>query len=282
MGPASGPLVAGTLASAREHGVPHERLDTPALERRFPALRRLEDAVGVYEPGGGWLHPERAVAACLRLASQGGVMLRFDEPVVHWAPDGDGVVVKTARDRHHARRLLLATGPWMPELLGEAVPGLTVERQVQHWFAPAPGMTADAGRLPIFIRQVVEGVFYALPPAGDGSEIKVAVHHDGADTTPGAVRRTVSPEEVAAAHALLARYAPALAGPHRRAAVCLYTNSRDGDFVIDRHPEHPAVLVASPCSGFGFKFATAVGEILADLLQDRTPALDLAPFRIRP
>ncbi len=277
VGPEAGTIVGGTLASARAHDVTHDRIAGDDLARRFPALRRLEGAVGVFEPGAGWLDPERSVGACLRLATARGVTLRFDEPLERWEPDGEGVTVTTARDRYRARRLLLTAGPWMPELLGDAGSSLSVERQVQHWFAPA---TADAAHLPILIREVPEGVFYALPPAGDGREIKVAVHHDGARTTPASVLRTVSPGEIAAAHALLERYVPALAGVHRRAAVCLYTNSRDGHFVIDRHPAHRAVIVASPCSGFGFKFASAVGEVLADLLQDRTPAFDLSPFRI--
>jgi sarcosine oxidase len=279
VGPAEGALVAGTLGSARAHGVAHEVLDAHVLARRFPALRQVEGAVGVLEPGGGWLDPERSVAASLRLAAQRGVTLRFDEPVERWDRDGDGLVVTTTRARYQARRLLLAAGPWLPALLGEAAGGaaFTVERQVQHWFAPA---SDDAVRLPIFIRQVPEGVFYAFPPAGDGAAIKMAVHHDGAPTTPDTVRRSVSPQEVATARALLERYVPALAGAHRRAEVCLYTNAADGQFVIDRHPARPGVVVASPCSGFGFKFASAVGEILADLLQDRTPAFDLTPFRI--
>jgi sarcosine oxidase len=277
VGPEAGAIVGGTLASAREHDVAHERIDSDELVRRFPALHGVEGAVGVFEPGAGWLDPERSVAACLRLAAARGAALRFDEPLERWEPDGDGVTVTTRHGRYHARRLLLAAGPWMPELVHETATALSVERQVQHWFAPA---TSDAARLPIFIRQVPEGVFYALPPAGDGREIKVAVHHDGDRATPATVPRTVSQAEIAAARALLERYVPALAGAHRRAAVCLYTNSPDGHFVIDCHPLHRAVIVASPCSGFGFKFASAVGEILADLLQDRTPQFDLSPFRI--
>lgn len=275
VGALESPLLAGTLASAREHGIAHELLAASDIARRFPALHRLDDAVAVFEPGGGWLDPERCVAASLRLAAERGASLRFAEPVERWEPDGDGVVVVTARDRYRARRLLLAAGPWMPGLLDGAGISLSVERQVQHWFSAA---SADAARLPIFIRQVPAGVFYALPPVGD--EIKVAVHHSGAATTPSTVDRSVSPAETEGVRALLERYAPALAGAHRRAAVCLYTNSPDGHFVIDRHPEHPAVVVASPCSGFGFKFASAVGEVLADLLQDRPAAFDLAPFRI--
>ncbi|MGH7615566.1 MAG: FAD-dependent oxidoreductase, partial [Gemmatimonadales bacterium] len=173
--------------------------------------------------------------------------------------------------------LLLCAGPWMPELLGSVGATLAVERQVQHWFAPAREVAAFA-RMPTFIRQTQEAVFYALPPTG--GIIKVAVHHDGARATPDTVRRTVSGEEIDATRVLLQRYIPALAGEHRRAAVCLYTNSADGDFVIDRHPAHRTVLVASPCSGFGFKYASAIGEILADLLAGGTSWYDLAPFRI--
>jgi sarcosine oxidase len=167
----------------------------------------------------------------------------------------------------------------MPQLLGAAGRGLSVERQVQHWFEPVGHAGA---RLPVFIRQTGESVFYAVPPAAraDGA-IKVAVHHDGAPTTPETVQREVGPEEVAATRRLLERYVPALAGAHRASVVCLYTNSADGHFVIDRHPQHPSVVVASPCSGFGFKFASAVGEILAGMLLDEAAgALDLAPFGI--
>ena len=280
VGPPEGTLVAGTLAGARTYGIAHELLDAAALVARAPALRHLEGSVGVFEPGGGWLHPERIVAASLRLAAARGAALRFEEPLERWEPDGEGVQVATPHGRYRAGRLLLAAGPWMPGLLGDQA-GLTVERQVQHWFVPAPGRETEAAACPIFIRETPEAVFYALPPAGDGQVIKVAVHHEGAVTTPDTVRREVAPEEISAARSLLARYTPALAGAHRRAAVCLYTNSRDGHFVLDRHPAHPAVIIASPCSGFGFKFASVVGEILADLLTDRTPAFDVAPFRLR-
>lgn len=279
VGPPDSGLVAGTLASARQHGINHEVLDAAALARRYPALHDLSAAIGVFEPGAGWLDPEGAVAAALHYAAARGIELRFDEPVMRWEADGEGVRVTTARGTYAAGRLLLCAGAWMPELLGAAGRGLSVERQVQHWFEPV----SPAGRaLPVFIRQTGEAVFYAVPPAAraDGA-IKVAVHHDGAPTTPETVQREVGPEEVAATRRLLARYVPALAGAHRASVVCLYTNSADGQFVIDRHPDHRSVVVASPCSGFGFKFASAVGEILAGMLLDQTvPALDLAPFRI--
>jgi len=279
VGPPDGGLVAGTLASARQHDINHDLLDPSALARRYPALQDTDGAIGVLEPGAGWLDPEGAVAAALRHAATRGIELRFDEPVTRWEPSGDGVRVTTTRGTYAAGRLLLAAGAWMPDLAGVAGRGLSVERQVQHWFDPA----SDAARsLPVFIRETEAAVFYALPPAAraDGA-IKMAVHHDGAPTTPETVRRDVAGDEVSAARRLLQRYAPALAGAHRASAVCLYTNSSDGQFVIDRHPAHRSVVVASPCSGFGFKFASAVGEIIAGLLLDEEAGgFDLTPFRI--
>ena len=277
VGAPTSPVITGTLASARAHDVAHERIPTGQLALRYPLLEGLDGAVGVLEPGGGWLDPERCVAACLGHAAKNGIDLRFDEAIERWEPDGDGVAVTTARGRYRGERLLLSAGPWMPELLGTVGATLGVERQVQHWFSPARGAAAFA-RMPIFIWQTPKAVFYALPQSG--GTIKVAVHHDGECTTPDTVRRTVSDEEIEATRVLLQRHIPALAGEHRRAAVCLYTNSADGDFVIDWHPSHHSVLVASPCSGFGFKFASAIGEILADLLTGGTSWYDLAPFRI--
>lgn len=269
-------VVGGTLASAREHAIVHEVLPEAALARRYPAFRRLEGAIGVLEPGAGWLNPERCVAASLAHAAAHGVELRYDEPLLRWEPSGTGVTVTTPKARYHAGRLLLAAGPWMPALLGDQGSMLSVERQVQHWFTPQDPAALNV--MPIFIRQAGDTVFYALPPVG--GDTKVAVHHAGDPTTPDTVRRDVLPQEVAAVRALLQQYVPAIAGAHRRAAVCLYTNSRNGHFVLDRHPEHDAVLVASACSGFGFKFASAVGEALADLLTDRVPSLDVTAFRL--
>jgi sarcosine oxidase len=271
-------VVSGTLASAREHAVTHELLSESTLARRYPALRRLEGAIGVLEPGAGWLNPERCVAASLRYAAAHGVELRFDEPLLHWEPDGTGVSVTTPNGRYSADRLLLAAGPWMPALLNDRGSMFSLERQVLHWFTPQDPPALES--MPIFIRQAGDTVFYALPPVG--ADTKVAVHHAGDPTTPETVQRDVLPDEVAAVRALLEQYVPAIAGTHRRAAVCLYTNSRTGHFVIDQHPEHGAVLVASACSGFGFKFASAIGEILAHLLTDRPPGLDIIDFRMAP
>jgi glycine/D-amino acid oxidase-like deaminating enzyme len=121
--------------------------------------------------------------------------------------------------------------------------------------------------------------FYGFPDLGHG--VKLAMHHGGEVVEPDRVRRDVGDDEVASIRELVRRHVPAADGPLRDATVCLYTNTPDGHFWIDAHPTHPGVLVASACSGHGFKFASAIGEILADLVTRGDTAFDLTPFRAR-
>ena len=110
--------------------------------------------------------------------------------------------------------------------------------------------------------------------------MKVALHHHGEPADPDALRRTVAPEEIAYVRALLRTFMPAADGALADTAVCMYTNTPDEHFVIDRHPAHAQVVIASPCSGHGFKFASAIGEQVADLVLDAPSAFDLSPFRV--
>jgi glycine/D-amino acid oxidase-like deaminating enzyme len=121
-------------------------------------------------------------------------------------------------------------------------------------------------------------VFYTIPDFGDG--FKAGIHHDGERVDPDTVRREPAPDDEARVRALLARFVPSANGPLRDARVCLYTNAPDGHFLLDRHPASPRVLVVSPCSGHGFKFAPAIGEAAADLVTDGRSRFDLAPFAL--
>ncbi len=120
--------------------------------------------------------------------------------------------------------------------------------------------------------------FYGFPDLGDG--VKVAVHHQGETTPPDAVRREVGDDDTEAVRLLLRRFLPAADGQMKSAVVCMYTNTPDEHFILDHHPVHPQVLIASPCSGHGFKFSAVIGEIAATLLRDRTPSFDLSLFKL--
>jgi sarcosine oxidase len=286
LGPRDGAVVSGALASARRHGLAHEELDATEVTRRFPAFHPTPGMVGVWEPRAGYLVPERAVAAHLALAAQHGAELRTGESVLRWEAGGDRVEYVTARSGAHAtyaaRRLVLAAGAWTRRLLEpELQLPLVVERVVQHWFRPARDAELFApDRFPIFICEYAPGLaWYGFPDAGEG--VKAALHHHGElGVDPDVLRREVAPEEVAAVRALLRTFMPAADGPLLDSAVCMYTNTPDEHFVVDVHPAHPEVVIASPCSGHGFKFSSAIGELVADLATGGRTGFDLTPFRI--
>lgn len=280
IGARDGTFVAKSKESADVHGVRYEILSPAEIRRRFPAFRPSEEMVGFYEARAGILGPELCVQACLDYARAGGVEIRFDEPLIRWAPKGKGVTVSTPRGRYTTGRLLLAAGPWMLDTLTQVGVPVTAERIVMHWFAPAGDAAAfDAARCPIALWEFGANAAFASFPVEEG-EIKTTIHHGGEPTTPDRVRRDVGADEVAAMRSMLQRFLPGANGAHRRSAVCLYTNVGGGDFLIDAHPEHRQVLLASPCSGFGFKFASAIGELLTQLLVDGKTKWDLRPFGI--
>jgi sarcosine oxidase len=209
-----------------------------------------------------------------------GATLAFDEPILDWTARSDDVEVRTAFGRHRAHRLILAAGAWMASDLPRTALPLTVARQTMFWLRPSDlsGVFSPA-RCPVWLWETRAGpVYYGFPDLGDGP--KVARHHGGAVTTPEGVRREVAADEAEHLLAFLAASIPGLHGQVTDARVCLYTNTPDEHFVLDRHPEHRHVLLASPCSGHGFKFAPAIGEALADLAMDRAPRYDLGPFRV--
>jgi sarcosine oxidase len=280
LGPPAGMLVAGTLRSAAEHGLPHEVLSAEQVHARYPAFQLVEGFVGVVDPRAGFLRPEACTEAHLALAAGHGAELRFGEPVTAWEADGAGVRVRTPAGTYGARQLLLTAGAWTRELLPELKLPLAVERQVPFWFDAAGG-EYEPERCPIYAWEHTPGfIGYGFPRLERG--VKAALMHQGeVFEDPDGVRRAVDAGEVEPLRAALRQVLPGLAeAPVRGGQVCLFTNTPDGDFLVDFHPEHPQVLLSSPCSGHGFKFASALGEIHADLLLDGRSRFDLSPFRL--
>lgn len=282
IGPSDGMVVAGTLRSVREHHLPHEVLTPAQVRERFPAFRLASNLVAVLDPRAGYLDPEACNKAHLDAARAAGAETRFDEPVLEWNPDGEGVRIRTGAGTYTAHRLVLAAGAWNTGLARDLQLPLTVERQTVFWLEPSGSpYTYEAERFPIYAYEYKAGhICYGFPRLPRG--VKASVMHSG-DTArdPDSVERTVNDDEAKPLRAALRPVLPELAeAPVRDRGVCLFTNTPDHDFIIDFHPLLPQVLISSPCSGHGFKFASAIGELQADLLTTGRSRFDLSPFRI--
>ena len=280
IGPADGVLVSGSRLSAVEHGVTHEMLSAADVRRRWPAYDPPDSHVALFELRAGLLLPEACVETYLDLARSGGAATHLGERVIDWNASGGGVTVRTDRAMYYGDRLVLTSGAWLPSLVRDVSLPLTIERQMFHWFEPTAHRELHHGdRCPLALWEFEPDRMVAMfPDLGDG--VKTGVHHEGEQTDPASVRRTTSREEDAGIRHLLARLMPDAAGRQLEARVCLYTNTPDKDFLIDAHPRHANVFLVSPCSGHGFKFASAIGEIAAELAAHGESKFDLTPFRL--
>jgi sarcosine oxidase len=253
-------VVSGSLRSAREHGLAHEILDAAAIRRRFTPLTPDANTVALFEHEAGIVFPEEAIRAHLDFAVDNGAQVHFDERVEDWHPaPGGHIEVRTSKGRYECERLILAPGSWAQSLFKIGWLPLDVEPQQLHWFEPAGGEAPFApDRFPIYIWDLGNGVQFYGFPADDDGRVKVAFF-----------RSKVKGEE--AMRAALQPCIPALrSGVLVETVACKYTLTPDQHFVIGTHPEFEHVTIASPCSGHGYKFASVIGEILADLAIDGT------------
>jgi sarcosine oxidase len=282
IGQEGGKLVTGTLRSAREHGLDFEMLDAKTVSRRYPAFELGDDLIAVRDPRAGWVDPERCNAAHLKVAARGGAELRFEEAVISWSATDAGVEVTTGRDRYTADRLVLSVGARLKELGSGLMLPLEVERQAVFWLDPGGNLDRyHRSVFPIYAYEYKPGnICYGFPLLPRG--VKASVMHSGEKPkSADEVNRAVGEGEVNALRSALAPVLPELSRARvRESDVCLFTNTPDHDFIIDFHPKHPNVLISSACSGHGFKFASAVGDIQADLVMGVKPGLDLEPFRL--
>ena len=274
-------LVTGALASAARHGLNVEVITAGEIERRFPAFAVAPGMIGVFERSAGMLFPEACIGAYLGLARSLGAKVRVNTRVLGLSRSAGGIIAETDAGPIAARSVVVCAGAWARPLLasiGIEVP-LAVTRQTMHWLE----QSGDAGvrgpdSFPVaLIEHAVDRMFYAMPDTGDG--VKVAIHHEGAVVSPDAVDRAIHPSDTEPVEELSARFLPGVAGRIRESLVCLYTNTPDHDFVVDVADGMPNVVVISACSGHGFKFASAIGEVAAQLALGESSDVDLSDFR---
>jgi sarcosine oxidase len=265
VGPPGGELIPGVLRSARQHGLPYDVMSGREAGERYPQFRPDDDSMVFFERAAGVLFADRCIEAHVRLAREKGTEFRFDEGVTQWKPSGDGVKVVTAKGEYQADRVVAAAGPWTPALFR---PGfrLACERQVPFWFRAREDERRNhlPAKMPVFIwEEPGRRYFYGIPDIGEG--VKVAEHHGGRSVDPESVGREVEASDRAPVEDFAHRRLTGLEPEPSAWTTCLYTNTDDGNFVIDQHPEDGRVILVSACSGHGFKFSSVLGEVVSKM-----------------
>jgi sarcosine oxidase len=274
-------LVEGSIRSCIEHDLAHEVLDAAGLHQRFPGYRFPTGTAACFQPDGGFLLPERCVVAHAEAALRAGAELHGHEQVLEWATGSSGITVRSDRASYRCERLVVAAGAWIADLVPALAGYAVAERQVLGWFQPHRPELFQPARFPVFNAEVEEGRYYGFPVFGVPGFKLGRYHHLDQRGHPDDLRAPPGADDEAALRRFTDRYVPDAAGPTLGLRTCLFTNTADEHFVIDHHPDHREVVVASPCSGHGFKFSSVVGEIVADLsMHGRTPH-DIGLFGMR-
>lgn len=262
-------IVTGSTRAARLYGLPVQYLSAPDMRRRYPMLRVRDGEHGVFEPEGGVVFPERAISAHLDVAQSFGAELRFNTAMNSWQRQGDLIEIDLSGDeRLYARALVLTLGPWFAQAMREAGVSIEIQRNVQAWFEPQSAAYA-AGAFPAFFieRDDLPAPLYGFPDFGGG--VKAAFHGLGDITSPRDLQRDIDIAlDVEPLADALESWMPGAASHFLEGKACMYALTPDRHFVVDTHPTSARVILCGGFSGHGFKFASVIGEIAAELAVD--------------
>jgi sarcosine oxidase len=284
------PEGAGIVEASREscelNDLPFEHFDGAALARRWPQFALPGGYAGLLQPDGGFVASERGIVVQAALAMAAGAEIRAQERVLAFEPTASGgVSVTTERGCYEAGALVLSPGGWMARFVPDLARFVEPHRRTFGWFRAADPASFAIGSFPCFTLLVEEGHFYGFP-RWQHPGVKFGGPHGGlSPCDPETFARQATRQDVDALRDVLHRYVPSAAGDPLAVRVCFYSVTPDEHFVIDRLPGAPQIIVASACSGHGYKFSPALGEVLADLACGETPPYDLSLFsldRFRP
>jgi len=280
IGQRGGPVLDGSIRSCTLHDLPHEVLSADQLRERFPAYDVPSEYQAVYQPDGGFLLSEKCVTACCFDALKAGAELHGRERVTQWSASGGTIKVHTDRGAYRTKRLVVTAGAWVSQLLPRLASLAVAERQVLGWFQPIEPDLFEPDNFPVFIFNSVTdgGIYYGFPVYGVPGFKIGRMHHLYEQASPDDLDRDVHDRDEELLRAFVSRYLPRASGPTLSLKTCMFTNTPDEHFIIERCPDNHDIVVAAGFSGHGFKFASVVGEILADLATTGETAHDISSF----
>ncbi|MCW1967328.1 MAG: N-methyl-L-tryptophan oxidase [Anaerolineae bacterium] len=274
--------MSATLTAAN---VAFETIDSAEIMRRSPQMRVPDNMIALYQNDYGILLADPCLAEMSRLARRHGANIVEGEAVQAIVPhdSGDGVTVQTQRASYQASRVIIAAGAWMRPLLrplGVNLP-LTVVKETIAYYKPADPTPFLPDRFPLFLQRFPNSTVIGCAfPIINHEGVKMIYDRHGEIVDPADEDRAIGREQFAKIRDYARQVLPNLGDNMIEAVTCRYTMTPDEDFIIDRLPNHPNIVIGSPCSGHGFKFGITIGNILADLAIEGRTAHDIQRFRL--
>lgn len=275
-GRANDEIIKGVKLAASLYNIPLENPDRVLAEKKFPQFKFPENQEIVFESDAGFVTPEKAIRLYTELAKRYGAIIHTNEKLIGWKKEGDGVIVKTNKEIYYCNKLIITAGAWAGKLIPGFANKIKVTRQFVAWIKPKHPEKFSLKNFPCWLidDEDMPGCYYGFPMLptekfGPPEGLKLAHHHPAAITDPDNVNRTVTKDDIENLKYAMNKYFPGEFDSVLSGKICLYANSPDENFIIDKLPGYEEnAFIACGFSGHGFKFVPVVGEILSDLAID--------------
>lgn len=282
-------IIRGVKLSAGLHHVPVEEVDASTSGQRFNRFHLPTGFETIFEPGAGFITPEKAILLYAGQAVKHGCSIHVREKAITWQKDGNSIIVKTNADVYRCSKLIITAGAWAGNLVPGIAGKIKITRQFVAWIKPANPADFFLHNFPCWLIDDDErpGCYYGFPVLpqdtfGEPYGLKIACHYPGSVTDADDVDRRTGESDIEDIRYALDKYLPGTFESMVTAKTCLYANLPDENFVIDKLPGfEKRVIVACGFSGHGFKFASVVGEILADLAINGSTSLPIDFLNIK-
>ncbi len=271
-GEAENPLMKGLRLSSQKYGIPLEVLSSARQKAEMPQFTIPEHFDRILEPDAGFVTPGRAIMTYTEEAIKAGGQIKTQEKTVSWSRDGSGFRVKTDKGDYTCQKLVLTAGAWTEDLAPLPQGNFKVTRQAIAWVKPKKWEDFTLGNFPCWViaDPHVPGIYYGFPllssaKFGGPIGLKLGHHTAGEATTAAQVDRQYRAEDEKNLMQATQKYLPQAFEVLHIMKTCLYTYTPDENFILDQYPGEDHVFIAAGFSGHGFKFASAIGEIMCDM-----------------
>ena len=282
-GPEKGEVIDGLLQAARTHNLKMERLDAATANKRFPGITLKPQQTAIYDQNAGILQVEECVKTHVRLAQHHGAQLRSGF-VNSWQQEKHRIAISVGNETLYCKKLIVTPGAWAPTLLPALNPLLQIRRKSLFWFNEHKSEYQIQNRFPVFFIEDNGHNYYGFP-ALDEKGVKVADHQGGTTLPePASLDKSLDEAELKDIRNAITQYLPGVTQHLSHHTNCMYTMSRDGHFIVGQYPNCTNVHFVAGLSGHGFKFATVLGQVMADLSLTGTthhPVSFLGPGRFQ-